>query len=135
MVAVLAGCTKERLPLIEITVGGHPLRVEVASTPEARNRGLMYRRHLGEDEGMLFVYDEPQELRFWMKNTHIPLSIAFIDEDGVITQIEDMEPHWSRVRSTSLSSAALEVSRGWFRNHAVGDGARLEVGLGAAHRW
>lgn len=106
------------------------LRVEVADTPERRARGLMGRRYLDEEAGMLFVFPEPTHGAFWMKDTLIPLSIAFLGEEGEITAILDMEPCAAepcpRYRPPSPYVAALEVRRGWFRRHGVAVGDRVE---------
>jgi uncharacterized membrane protein (UPF0127 family) len=80
------------LPTSTLTIDGHTLTVEIADTPATRETGLMNRFSLRPDHGMLFVFDRPQSMAFWMKNTYIPLSIAFVDAHGVILNIEDMQP-------------------------------------------
>ena len=91
------------------------LEVEVAATPEAIARGLMFRRELPEGTGMLFVHPRAGELSFWMRNTQIPLSIAFISGEGEILEIVDMDPFdETSHRSPSFAQYALEVPRGWF---------------------
>lgn len=98
-----------------LQVGGYPITVEIAITPEEQALGLMHRQHLDPDCGMLFHYDEPQPLSFWMRDTHIPLSIAFIDDEGRIAGLEDLEPHDERsVHSSRPCRWALEANRGWF---------------------
>jgi len=120
----IQGCAQ--LPETELDIGGHKLTVEVASDPQQLERGLMYRRMLPENRGMLFVFDAPQILRFWMKNTYLPLSIAFIDADGVIINIADMKPKTISVHSSSKPAKfALEVNQGWFRRNHVGPGLRI----------
>ncbi len=105
-------------------VGGYPITIEIASTPDEQRNGLMNRDHLDPDCGMLFCYDSPQELSFWMKNTSVPLSIAFIDEEGRIANIEDMNPHdEDRVISSRPCRWALEVNRGWFSSRNIRVGA------------
>lgn len=109
---------------IEIMVGDFPLRVEIADTPELRNQGLMNRKHLPENQGMLFVFDKEAKVSFWMKNTSIPLSLAYIASDGTIRQIVNLEPFsLSPVRSHRYVLYALEVNRDWFaqRDISVGD--------------
>jgi uncharacterized membrane protein (UPF0127 family) len=107
------------------------LRVEIADTPLARSRGLMGRRHLAPKAGMAFLFDHPTENRFWMKNTLIPLSIAFWGEAGRIVSIVDMVP--CREGPCPLYSAgtpyigAVEVNRGFFRAHGVRVGDRVEL--------
>jgi uncharacterized membrane protein (UPF0127 family) len=107
-----------------LTIHGQQLVVEVASTPETRATGLMNRFSLQTDHGMLFVFEMPQAQAFWMKDTYIPLSIAFVDARGRILNIEDMRPqdestHWSR----GLALYAIEMRQGWFaaRGIAAGD--------------
>ena len=106
------------------------LRVEIADGIYEQMRGLMYRKKLGEHRGMLFVYQDERELTFWMRNTYIPLSIAYIDSEGRITDILDMKPLDDR-RPHYVSSEpvqyALEVNQGFFDEHGVkvGDHARL----------
>jgi len=113
---------------ITIRVDGTPVRVEVANRPEERRRGLMFREALPADEGMLFVFEQEQYLSFWMKNTLIPLSIAFISRDGEIVDIQDMEPLDDRTSHRSARPAlyALEMNRGWFERHHVEVGDRVE---------
>ena len=119
---------------ITIRVGNAALVVEVARTPEARQLGLIYRQRLPEDMGMLFVFDTVGIYPFWMKNTHIPLSIAFITADGRIVDIQDMEPLSLTLHFPSQPIRfALEVNRSWFTRHGVkvGDTVRISgIGLG-----
>jgi uncharacterized protein len=103
------------LPVTTLTVNGQKIVAEVVTTPEQRAKGLMNRFSLQPDHGMLFVFEEPQPLGFWMKNTYIPLSIAFVDVTGTIVNIEDMKPqdettHWSR----GFALYAVEMKQGWF---------------------
>ena len=104
------------------------LEVEIADDDRERQRGLMERTELAENAGMLFVFEQEQPLSFWMKNTLIPLSVAYIDSDGRIIDIQDMEP----LDTTSHPSAepaqyALEVNQGFYEEHGieVGDTAKL----------
>jgi len=108
------------------------LRVEIADQPDERTRGLMGRTELPDDRGMLFVFDRPQPLGFWMKNTYIPLSIAFVGADGKIVNIDDMRPqdestHWSR----GLALYAIEMRQGWFATKGIVAGEKV-TGLPAA---
>jgi uncharacterized membrane protein (UPF0127 family) len=117
------GLPGERL---ELEVKGVRLSVEVASDDLSRRRGLMDRESLPENAGMLFLYPTPAKLGFWMKNTLIPLSIAFIDDTGTIIQIEHMRPKdESLTRSMTLVKYALEVNQGWFARHGIAEGDRL----------
>jgi uncharacterized membrane protein (UPF0127 family) len=118
------------LPTRTLTIGKDKLIAEVVVTPEQRATGLMNRFSLAPDHGMLFVFERPQPLGFWMKNTYIPLSIAFVDANGVILNIEDMQPH---DESTHLSRGnalyAIEMKQGWFRAKGIVAGAKVG-GLG-----
>ena len=111
------------LPVASILVGHQRVTVEVAATPSARRRGLMHRESLPEDRGMLFIFPREKLLTFWMKDTHIPLSIAFAREDGTIVRIADLEPRSERaVSSRSPARYALEMNRGWFARRGVLEG-------------
>jgi uncharacterized membrane protein (UPF0127 family) len=115
------------LPTITLTINGQKAVVEVAASPEERATGLMHRFSLAPDHGMLFVFERAEPLSFWMKNTYIPLSIAFIDANGRILNIEDMAPqtettHWSR----GLGLYALEMRKGWFAERGIRAGDRVE---------
>ncbi len=112
------------LPTVPLTIGTHKLMAEIARTPDQRSVGLMNRFSLKPDHGMLFVFERNEPLSFWMKNTYIPLSIAFIAPDGRIVNIEDMKPqteetHWSR----GPAMYALEMKKGWFAERGIGPGA------------
>jgi uncharacterized membrane protein (UPF0127 family) len=105
-----------------------PLRAEIARTDEERRRGLMYRKELADGEGMLFVHDRDQILRFWMKDTLIPLSIAFIAADGRILEIRSLEPEDQRTVNSSRSARyALEVPRDWFSRAGINTGDILRL--------
>ncbi|OHB88048.1 MAG: hypothetical protein A3E19_01985 [Planctomycetes bacterium RIFCSPHIGHO2_12_FULL_52_36] len=120
--------TTEGKELYQLKVAGKVITVELARTPSERGLGLMYRRQLPEDYGMLFVFPEEDYLTFWMKNTHIPLSIAFISTEGTITQIESMEPlSLSSHDSKEKARYALEMLEGWFERHNVKVGDKVEL--------
>jgi uncharacterized membrane protein (UPF0127 family) len=111
----------------EIRVGGSTVTVEIADDPDVRSRGLMNRDSLPEDHGMLFVYPEEQILSFWMRNTLIPLDIAFIDRNGFILEIQQMEPHDDASHASKQPAMyALELRKGWFEDHGVEPGERVE---------
>ena len=115
-----------------VVIGGEgegvELTVELARTAEERSRGLMFRDELAEDGGMLFVYVDDTEAGFWMKDTLIPLSIAFIAADGTILDIQDMEPQSEDThRPPEAYRYALEVNQGWFREHGFATGDRVEI--------
>ncbi|HIL97571.1 MAG TPA: DUF192 domain-containing protein [Pseudomonadales bacterium] len=102
--------------------------VEVADTYEARQLGLMHRHSLPANSGMLFVFSECEPRQFWMKDTHIPLSIAYADELGTILNIEDMQPlNLQQTPSAGAAQYALEMNRGWFEENGIGIGHRVEM--------
>ena len=114
--------------LSDIQVGGHPLKVEIARTAAQRSIGLMHRSSLPDDQGMLFIFHRSRNLFFWMKDTLIPLSIAFITADGTIKQIEDMNPQsLEAVSSRNKVLYALEVNRGWFRKKGIKPGDKVQL--------
>jgi uncharacterized membrane protein (UPF0127 family) len=108
--------------------GGVPVTIvaEIARTGSERERGLMFRKEIKDGEGMIFIFDRDQILSFWMKNTLVPLSIAYISRDGVILEIRDLEPGNLRpVVSGRSCRYALEVPKGWFGRAGLGPGNRL----------
>ena len=101
-------------------------RIEDARSDEERALGLMHRRELPEDEGMLFMCDTCAVQKFWMKDTPLPLSIAFLEEDGAILKIADLEPHVLEAESSEHPVRfVLEVNQGWFRERGIEPGWRL----------
>jgi uncharacterized membrane protein (UPF0127 family) len=125
LLAVPAGAAG--LPTRTLTIAGHRLTVEVATTADTRATGLMNRFSLQPDHGMLFVFEAPQPLAFWMKDTYVPLSIAFVDARGRIVNIEDMRPqdestHWSK----GMALYAIEMRQGWFAAKGIGAGDVVE---------
>lgn len=109
----------------KIQINENVLTVEIADTPGKRGKGLMYREKLGTDKGMLFIFETPHYYSFWMKNTKIPLSLAFIDLDFKITEIVDLEPLDTALTVPSQKiSYVLEMNKGWFDKNKVkaGDG-------------
>ncbi len=126
--ASMADGGQPRLPIIDLGVGSHTLKVEVASTANQRYNGLSYRTELGDDEGMLFVYQRPRMLTFTMRNTVLPLSIAYITEDLVIDEILDMDVGPNQFfPSRSTVKYALEVNQGWFEKHDIAAGDRVKL--------
>ena len=111
----------------EIKINRWKLTVEIADTPETQEKGLMGRESMTEDHGMLFVYDRDSRKSFWMKNTLIPLSIAYIAADGTIREIYDMEPLSTRIVDSRYSVRyALEVNQGAFQRHGIKEGDKVE---------
>lgn len=102
------------------------VRLEIADTPTKREHGLMNRTHLPENEGMLFTLDTPSTPCFWMKNTLIPLSVGFLNEQGVLVQVEDMQPNTTDIHCAKTPiKYAIEMNQGWFKNHKVPLGRAL----------
>jgi len=129
-----ASCYPKKLPVRELSIqrDGQTVAVvtaEIAVTQEDRNKGLMFRKKLPDGEGMLFVFERDEVLSFWMKNTYIPLSIAFIASDGRIVDIKDMYPHdTNSVYSSRSVRYALEVPQGWFSRAGVKSADMVRIG-------
>ena len=120
------------LPAVVLRISGHDLTAEVAKTDSDRATGLMHRRMLPENRGMLFIFPSVSFHAMWMMNTHVPLSVAFLDPDGVIINIEDMQPHTQKTHAAARPAKyALEANQGWFRKRGIKPGDRVE-GLGKA---
>jgi uncharacterized membrane protein (UPF0127 family) len=117
------------LPTTAVSINGHRLIVELAATPQSRRCGLSNRATLDENHGMLFVYPLSELRTFWMKDTRIPLSIAFLDDAGNIINIEIMSPNQTGKKYYSSKPAlyALEVNQGWFRSHGIKTGDQVEM--------
>jgi len=109
-----------------VKVASHPLKVEVAADEPQRMQGLMFRKSLGREDGMLFIFDEPAYHSMWMKNTLIPLSVAFIDRDGVILNILDMEPQTLDSHMAAGPAVyAIETNKGWFAAKKIKPGDKV----------
>ncbi len=119
----LGGCKQEiksDLPLVHLTLGSKSVTVEVANKNATRMSGLMFRASLPADQGMLFVFPDDTVRAFWMKNTEIPLSIAFIDDQGKIENILEMPPYTEdSFYSAGPAKYALEMNKQWFENHGL----------------
>ncbi len=131
LIAVFVGFTgatpADPLLTYPLRIKNHEIRAEVANTEESRRRGLMFRDRLGDNSGMVFSYLEAGVNAMWMKNTRIPLSVAFIDRDGRILNIADMEPFSEQAHASAGEAAyALEMNRGWFGKRGVKAGDRVE---------
>ena len=114
------------LPTTTVKVGGHALKVEIVASDADRSRGLMYREKMARDDGMLFVFPEIAYHSMWMKNTLIPLSVAFIDRDGVILNILDMEPQTlDSHMAAGPALYAIETNKGWFAAKKVKAGDKV----------
>ena len=111
----------------DLYIGGRKISVELATTNETRNRGLMHRNSLAADSGMLFVFPNSDYRSFWMENTYIPLSIAYLTEAGRIINIERMHPfNRTSVRSREPAKYALEANAGWFKKNGIQAGDCVE---------
>lgn len=115
-----------QMPTVSLSAGIHIIRAEVAANNENRMRGLMFRKSLAPNQGMLFIFEDTSRHCMWMKNTLIPLSVAFIASDGTIVNIADMKPH----DETSHCAAkpvpfALEMDRGWFAGRGIKPGSKI----------
>ncbi len=119
------------LPATTISINGHILTVELATTPAARSCGLSNRVDLPKNHGMLFIYPIRRPRTFWMKDTDIPLSIAFLDDSGQIINIQNMAPNQTdeRYHSSQPIRYALEVNQGWFHGHGIEVGDLVEMKL------
>lgn len=123
---VMAQDPNGQLPRKTLTAGIHRINAEIADQPRTRQRGLMMRERLGPNEGMLFVFEDSAVHCFWMKNTPLPLSIAFIDDQGGVVNVADMTPH-SEDSHCPLKPIryALEMEQGWFARRGIGGGDRI----------
>lgn len=115
------------LPRLTLRLNAQPLHVEVVDTPEARQRGLMDRTALPASQGMLFVFSDLAQRCLWMKNTSVPLSAAFLDAQGRILNLVDLQPNDLQTHCSSAPARfALEVNQGWFARHGIQPGLKLE---------
>ena len=130
-VSVKAMACPLELPVATISINGHALTVELATTPKARVCGLSNRVNLPENHGMLFIYPTIGQRTFWMKDTQITLSIAFLDDSGRILSIQHMPPMQTteRYHSPQPVRYALEVNQGWFAIHGIWVGDIVEMKL------
>lgn len=116
----------QKLPSITLNAGMHLIQAEVAQTPEQRSIGLMFRSSMGTNEGMLFAFEEPGQQCFWMKNTLLPLSVAFVDDDGSVVNIENMKPQTLDSHcSKKPVRFVLEMNDGWFAKRGIKPGSKL----------
>lgn len=122
------------LPVIDLTIKTAKLKAEVAADANSRTIGLMNRFSLKPDQGMIFVFAQSEPLAFWMRNTFVPLSIAYIDSKGVIVNIVDMKPQDESTHpSTGPAMFALEMKQGWFKERGIVAGDKVN-GLDKAGR-
>lgn len=139
MVGLLAACVRSRpataAPVktvddwFPVRVGTQPVQMQLAVYPAEMEHGLMFRKHLDPSHGMLFVYSAPSPMSFWMRNTPLPLDIGFFDRDGVLREIYAMYPFDETpiVSQSKRLQFALEMNQGWFADHHITPGARLDL--------
>jgi uncharacterized protein len=126
LMLVAAPAAAQELPVVELRAGMHLIRAEVAADYSARGRGLMFRKSLAPNGGMLFIFDGADIHCMWMKNTYVPLSVAFLDAQGAIINIADMQPHSEQSHCAARPAVyALEMTLGWFAERGVKPGMKL----------
>ena len=124
---IAASVALAQLPTLELSAGIHLIRAEVAYTFETRAQGLMFRKYLGPNEGMFFVFPQAELHCMWMKNTLIPLSVAFIDDKGKIVSISDMQPQTETSHCAAAPAKfALEMPGAWFATKGVKSGTTIQ---------
>jgi uncharacterized membrane protein (UPF0127 family) len=120
------GAPQLDLPRIKLSAGMHLIDVQLAMTPAQRETGLMYRREMPQTEGMLFVFEQPVRQCFWMKNTLLPLTAAFISDDGTIANLADMKPQTTDSHCSARPVRfVLEMNQGWFAKRGIKAGTKL----------
>ena len=116
-----------KMPVISLTAGMYVIKAEVASNATERERGLMFREQMQPNEGMVFVFDKPHVVCMWMKNTLLPLSVAFIDKNGKIINIENMQPLSTDPHCAKAPAYyALEMNQGWFKKKNIKPDSKIE---------
>ena len=119
----------------KVSVGMHQIDAQVAASPEQRQIGLMFRKEMPQHEGMIFVFGEPTKQCFWMKNTLLPLTAAFVADDGTIVNLEDMKPQTENPHcSTKPVRYVLEMNKGWFAKKGIKAGSKLGGAMFQAQR-
>ena len=126
LAAWFSAVAQAELPAVQLSTGMHLIRAELADSMGTRMEGLMHRKSMPQGSGMVFVFEENAPHCMWMKNTLIPLSVAFIDESGAIINIADMQPHSEQSHCAARPARyALEMNKGWFAQRGIKPGARL----------
>ena len=117
----------QKLAAIRLNAGMHLIQAELARTPEEHSIGLMFRKTMAANEGMLFAFDAPRQQCFWMKNTLLPLSVAFVADDGSVVNIDDMKPQTLDSHcSTKPVRFVLEMNQGWFAKRGIKAGSKIQ---------
>ena len=126
-VGLLFSCQgEEKLNTYPLKINGIEIYAELAATPEQREKGLMFRKELDSLEGMIFVFEKEKKVSFWMKNTHIPLSVAYINKRGIIKEIHDLQPESLNPVPSSYSILyALEMNQGFFEENGIFTGDQI----------
>jgi uncharacterized membrane protein (UPF0127 family) len=125
--SVWAQQAQTQLPRVILQAGMFQIEAQVASTPAQREIGLMFRQDMATHEGMLFVFEQPQKQCFWMKNTLLPLTAAFVEEDGTIVNLADMKPQSTESHcSDKPVRFVLEMNQGWFAKRGLKKGFKLK---------
>jgi uncharacterized protein len=133
LITALAGAAlaqdapQTKLPRIKLGIKMRQIEAQVASTPQEREIGLMLRRDMPKNEGMIFIFEDQAKRCFWMKNTLIPLTAAFVDDDGMIVNLEDMQPQTLDSHCSSKPVRyVLEMNKGWFADNGIKAGTKLQ---------
>jgi len=117
----------QKLPAIRLNAGIHNIQAEVAQTADERATGLMFRKDMGANDGMLFAFEQAATQCFWMKNTLLPLSVAFVAEDGTIVNLDEMKPQTLDSHCSSKPVRfVLEMNQGWFTKRGIKPGFKLQ---------
>jgi len=125
-VAGYVAAAQAELPTVQLNAGMYLIHAEVAADMGSRMQGLMHRKSMPANAGMLFIFDEASTQCMWMKNTYVPLSVAFLDESGAILNIADMQPQTEQSHcSSGPARYALEMNQGWFAQRGIKPGTKL----------
>jgi len=128
-----SGLPQHKLPTLKLWLGAHELVTEIASTPREHEIGMMWRTNMAEMEGMIFIFDEPGRRSFWMRNTLVPLDIAYVAADGTLLEVHAAQPR----NETPLPSESdriqfvLEMRQGWFQRNNVKPGMQIRTERGS----
>ena len=124
--STVSASAQQKFKVIPLNAGMHIIQAELAANDKDRQQGLMFREKMGPNEGMVFVFDAPATVCMWMKNTPLPLSVAFIDESGKIVNIEDMKPQTTESHCAKKPIRyALEMNQGWFKQKNIKPGSEI----------
>ena len=126
-ILLVSASANAEMPVIQLKIANHVLSTEIAHTQTSRTQGLMHRQSMGENRGMLFVFPETGYHSMWMVNTNIPLSVAFVDEKGMILNIADMVPHTRTAHGAAgMAKYAIEANLGWFWERGIKVGSYVD---------